>query len=353
MATIERAVDSFQEAALLPDLWPQALDVLAQEFGSRGISLILQSTTLNTLAVSTSIQPFVTSYMSWPAKDPREDRVNPAMHEGFMPDQAYFSSSEIAREPYYQEFLAPRGFGWNAVATLNGNLLISVKRGFSRPAYDGADLQILNATLPWLRSASRTACLTWHSGFKGQLNAFERLNRGAILIDRSGRVLEHNANATFGDGLDVTGGLLCATHPNSRTALQGLLSTILARSGNGKGRGATVAVARTSGRRPWLLDGIPCTDAVRSLHSRAAGLIIVTDLERTPRPAHEVLRLVFGLTRTEAALTEALIGGLSLREAAERLAISEGHARQRMLAIFGKTRTSRQGELIALLAKLF
>jgi hypothetical protein len=34
------------------------------------------------------------------------------------------------------------------------------------------------------------------------------------------------------------------------------------------------------------------------------------------------------------------------------MAISEGHARQRLKIVFNKTSTSRQGELIALLAKL-
>jgi DNA-binding CsgD family transcriptional regulator len=46
------------------------------------------------------------------------------------------------------------------------------------------------------------------------------------------------------------------------------------------------------------------------------------------------------------------VEGLSLRQAAARLSITEGHARQRLKTIFQKTDTSRQGELIALLSKL-
>jgi hypothetical protein len=42
----------------------------------------------------------------------------------------------------------------------------------------------------------------------------------------------------------------------------------------------------------------------------------------------------------------------ALQHAAARLAISEGHARQRLQDIYHKTDTSRQGELVALLAKL-
>jgi DNA-binding CsgD family transcriptional regulator len=114
----------------------------------------------------------------------------------------------------------------------------------------------------------------------------------------------------------------------------------------------TIALPRPSGLRPWLLDGIACTDAVRSLHSHAAALVLVTDLERPLHPSAEVLRQLFGLTPTESKLACALLAGESLQKVSQRLAISEGHARQRLKAIFAKTGTSRQAELTALLAKL-
>ncbi len=101
-----------------------------------------------------------------------------------------------------------------------------------------------------------------------------------------------------------------------------------------------------------VLDGIALTDSVRSLHSRAAALLLITDLERPIQLRTELLGLVFGLTATEARLARNLMAGKSLREAAARLGISEGHARQRLKSIFVKTGTDRQGELIALLAKL-
>jgi DNA-binding CsgD family transcriptional regulator len=350
---IQTAVDSFREAAILPDRWPQALDLLARACDSDGATLVLETTARDSIATSTSVQPFVAEYLASTVCDPREQRCKPRTNEGFMPDQAYFSGSEIASDPYYQEFLAPRGFGWNAVAALHGDLMVSVKRGFSKPAYEGANLQALNELLPWLRGVSRAATLTWHSGFIGQLSAFERIGRGAILIDRSARVLDANACVTFGDGLDVCNGILRLSHPGGRGSLQGFLGAVLAvgeqRPAN---QSTTLAVPRPSGLRPWLLDGVACTDAIRSLHSRAAALVLITDVESTNRPTRAALRELFGLTPMECELARELVVGSSLQESAVRLAISEGHARQRLQAIFCKTGTARQGELIALLAKL-
>jgi DNA-binding CsgD family transcriptional regulator len=351
VASVESAIESLRDAAVLPARWPQALDKLGQALNSDGVTLVLKSTTISSIAVSTTIQPFVPLYMSGSIRDPREQRVNPTFREGFMPDHAYFSAGEIARDPYYQEFLKPHGFGWNATAALQGDLIISVKRAFKRGAYDGAELQSLNTVLPWLRSISRTACMTWHSHFAGQLSAFERLGRGAILLDAKARVLQVNACVQFGDGLDVAAGFLQAPRAADRERLRKFLSALAVPAAASASAPPPLELPRPSGARSWLLDGIACPQAMRSLHSDVAALVLITDLELPVRPNGEALIQLFGLTRTECALASRLATGQSLQEAAAGLSISEGHARQRLKAILYKTRTSRQGELIALLAR--
>jgi DNA-binding CsgD family transcriptional regulator len=67
---------------------------------------------------------------------------------------------------------------------------------------------------------------------------------------------------------------------------------------------------------------------------------------------HEVLQQLFGFTRMESRLAQVLLSGDSLKAAAARLTISEGHARQRLKSMFSKTETSRQSELILLLGRL-
>jgi DNA-binding CsgD family transcriptional regulator len=352
---IETAIESFREAAILPERWPQALDQIARASNSEGATVVLVPTTLAAdVAVSSELRPHIREHLYGPIRDRlREERVQPNLSHPFMPDFAYATEREIARDPYYQEFLAPRGYGWNCTAALTRDMMICVKRGFSSSPYDGPDLQALNAALPWLRAMSRTAYMTWRSRFSGELSAFERCGRGALLLDRRGRVLQANRCVKFGDGLDVVNDRLhaprAAEHQKLQQFLAAVIDNALTRSQPLSG---TIALARPSGRRPWLLDGIACTDAVRSLHSRAAALVLVTDLERPLRPSHETLQQLFDCTPVESRLACALLAGESLQQAATLLAISEGHARQRLKAIFAKTGTSRQAELTALLAKL-
>ena len=63
------------------------------------------------------------------------------------------------------------------------------------------------------------------------------------------------------------------------------------------------------------------------------------------------LRAAYSLSAAEVRLCEVLLHGHSLAEAAIMLDVSQGTVRQRVKIIFQKTRTHRQGELIALLAR--
>ena len=357
MDCIQTAVDSFREAAILPERWPGALDTLARALRADGATLVLKPTRSNFVAFSKGLQPFVPEYLlqylNAGVQDPRDARVDPTLRDGFLTDYDCFTRQEIACDPYYQEFLAPRGLGWHAAAALSEDLIISLKRTVKRGHYDGGDLSLLNTTLPLLRAASRMASIAWRSGLKAELRVFERLHHGAILLDAKARVLLSNACVEFGDGLDVSCGFLQAPRASDRLKLHRFIATLIT---TGKGlvspRAATLALPRPSGLRPWLLEGIACDEAMRSLHSQAAALLLITNVERQLNPAPEVLFQLFALTPMESRLACALLAGESLQQAAARLAISEGHARQRLKTIFAKTGTSRQGELTALLSKL-
>ena len=350
MTSVQDAIENFREAAVFPERWPAALDSIASSLRSEGATLLVAPTRAHLVEVSTALKPFVVEHFKLPFADPRESRVTPRLDQGFMADHAYFSPQEIARDPYYQEFLVPRGFGWNASACLDGGLLICLKRGAKSGPYEPDDISELDSTLPWMRAASRAAALTWRSQFTGQLKAFERLGRGAILIDIGGRVLECNACVRFGDGLDAPAGYLQAAHSADRVKLQRFLAAIT--SSPPSTTQTTLVLPRPSGLRPLLLDGIPCTEGLRSLHSSAAALLLITDIDLPARIDRSLLREMFSLTHTEAALAREITAGRSLREAAQRLSISEGHARQRLKQIFLKTETSSQMELVALLGRL-
>lgn len=82
-------------------------------------------------------------------------------------------------------------------------------------------------------------------------------------------------------------------------------------------------------------------------------LIVVRNLsERSEAGTIADLATAFGLTPAEQRLCQVLLLGHSLKEAADMLAVTSETARQRLKAIFQKTDTHKQSELIALLGRL-
>jgi DNA-binding CsgD family transcriptional regulator len=216
---------------------------------------------------------------------------------------------------------------------------------------DAAAPSILDG-LAWLRYASHAASTPSGAGLFGQLSAFEQVGRAALLVDSQSRVLEFNAHVRFGDGLQLSRGVLQAPMLADRQRLQRFIAAVLGAEEQHSPTSAMLTLPRPSGLRPWLIDGIGCMGVLPGVPKRVAALLLITDVERPARVSCELLIELFGLTITEARLACGLAAGKSLQDVSAEMGISEGHARQRLKIVFNKTSTSRQGELIALLAKL-
>jgi len=78
---------------------------------------------------------------------------------------------------------------------------------------------------------------------------------------------------------------------------------------------------------------------------------LITDPERQPLASKDVLMQAYKLTRKEALLAAKLFEGKSLDQAAQELAITYETARTHLRRIFSKTGTSRQAQLILLIAR--
>lgn len=77
--------------------------------------------------------------------------------------------------------------------------------------------------------------------------------------------------------------------------------------------------------------------------------MVFSDPERNPPSMVASLMQSYGLTRAEARLTETLAAGASLHDASDQLNVSINTLRTQLCAVFTKTDTRRQSELLRLL----
>jgi DNA-binding CsgD family transcriptional regulator len=104
-----------------------------------------------------------------------------------------------------------------------------------------------------------------------------------------------------------------------------------------------------SGQRPLIMNFVPVP--VLSEDGPHSVLLLI-DLDATPLPTTSCLEQIFRLTPAEARLALLLVGGDTVNEVAERLHLSVATVRTQLKAVFEKTHTHRQAELVVLVSRL-
>ena len=103
---------------------------------------------------------------------------------------------------------------------------------------------------------------------------------------------------------------------------------------------------------PWLLaDAMPVTSFGSDLFNAGRIVLVLTDLTLLSVPDETRLSLVFSLTAAEAKLAKTLASGHGIDAAADSLRVNRETARSQLKAVFAKTNTRRQAELVALVAR--
>lgn len=190
-------------------------------------------------------------------------------------------------------------------------------------------------------------------------SALDLMGRPLFLFRADGKLLRMNSKAralvSYNDGLRVRNSHLEAGRPTETARIrESVRKTFTWDDKQHLSVPTFVAVNRPSGCRPFILwiapigSGIPQKDEERR---RLAGIVVI-DPDASPRNLDQVLREVLGLTSAEVRLANALLRGDDLTGAAERFGVSRNTVRSQLQSIFGKTGTSRQGELVRLLTQL-
>jgi len=350
-------IDEFVAASFAPGRWPAVLDDIACAADAEGATLIFGRSTPHSVAVSQSITAVVRDYFETrTVDDPREDRVVAGPGDGFLTDFDFFTQEEIDRDPFYQDFLRPNGFAWHGVALLSWRhvpTLLSLKRTIRQGPYEERELRSLDRVVPYLRGAA-TAAAAAHAGLlQHRLDAYASDGLHVIALDRRGRPIENGAAVPLVDGIEVRDGRLRASHAGDQAALEAAIALALApERPSRKPPPRRVPLRRRSGRWPLMVEIVPLLDRPHLSALEPAALLLVDDLDQDWSPELRALRDLFQLTRREAELAAGIACGDSLAATAEQMRISRAHARQRLKAVFRKTGTHRQAELVSLLARL-
>ena len=162
----------------------------------------------------------------------------------------------------------------------------------------------------------------------------------------SSKVVAANALADELDERIVTRGF-------DRIALDHLSADALLSEALDDARAGTVRsipLPATDTHRAMIVYLLPITGAGHDIFAAAKSLMLVTDVTAPEAPTQELLAGLFDLTPAEARVARALASGLPLDRVAAEFGLSVQTIRNQLAAVFHKTGTSRQVELLRLIA---
>ena len=356
-------LDCLYEAPLEPKGWVSFVRTLERSLDG-GIAVLCIPTPSNEVpgslvAPSLELQ-FVESYAeTWFRCDPWLREANAlsvgdvVVHEGWVGGQPLIETS------FYQEWMQPQGLLPDLLLGGVGDrdahrppsLIRVFQRSDTRPGKQA--LGLLRALMPHLRRALRThfASVRLDAERDALAAAAERLPLGLIVIDRRYRVHVTNRCAdrllARRDGIVLDRDGLHAVRPEDDARLRRVLADAFEDTQRLEAGGALL-LERSAGLRPLRASVSRVPSRGRDGSEVALAVVFVSDPEAEVQLPADALSRFHGLTSAESALVRELANGRSLQEAAGRLKITEGTARQRLVQVFEKTGTGRQSALVRL-----
>ena len=351
------AEQEFAEAGLDPTRWVTALDSLAAATGSFGAVLLpLTGDTLPNVPYTENVSMVMDTYFrdGWHLQDERMSTVPTLLERGVADDFDGHSADEIAKHPFYQEFLAPHKLRWYAgikVACGDDLWAVALQRTIDQGPFSAEEKEELARVSSRLSTGAAIARALSAAAASGALEAFEMSGTAVVLLNRHGHVFKANASAErlLVDDIRILKGQLTAKDTRATVALNRSLHNLLWRPTGGLA--APIALPRAS-RRPLLAYPARLSDSTANALGDCQAMIILIDPDARPPTPVINLRTAFRLTEAEAKLATQLALGESLEKVADQFGIGKETARSQLKSIFTKLGVHRQGELVAVLAKL-
>lgn len=361
-------IDGIYAAAVDRAMWPQVVDDLRTAYRCRAAGFYVAELALGAVDIlgmrgidDDQIRVYVDRYLC----DNPWSHTPELQKEGFLRterslDEYHRDAGHYRRTALFNEWMKPQDFihtlGVNVLCEHATQVKLFVYRAQSEGMYEGRDAMELRRFVPHLRNAVNVArrLETLNARLDAVHDVLDRIPVGVMFLDHMGQLVQANRKAAglfeAGNVLRLEDGMIHAQRPLEARRLARLIRAALHGWKDADDLPAAVEILRP-GRRPLSVTAIPLTrhSEGRWFSPRLAAALIVADPDAEPLMSEEWLRRRYGLTPREAALTQSLASGLTLRRAAEANEVSYETARWYLKQVFQKTRVTRQSELIRLL----
>ena len=355
---LQAVEDIFANAATDASLWSNAIQTVSEQTESVG-ALILPVTGQGFpfVPASEGIAGATEIYFrdGWSERDIRYSPLKSLLDGNVIDDLDFISPEEMKRAPYYQEFLAPTGLRWFGgipVRVDDQVWCLSIQRGIAQDPFSPEEKEKLKQLSRRLSSAAALARALGFAASSAALEAFDLSHAAVLLLNSKGEVVRTNraADRLLGGDLQLRQGRICTSDQAANDALSRALRELLWKTSGGSLLPPVMLPRRD--RRPLLAYPVKMSQLSASYFAECQAAIVLVDTDARRRTPEATLRGAFHLTHAEARLASQLASGDPLDIICDQLGIAKETGRNQLKSVFAKTGTSRQAELVLLIASM-
>jgi DNA-binding CsgD family transcriptional regulator/PAS domain-containing protein len=351
------------EATLDPAQWRGLLEEMCRVVGASGASLRQNGVRTTDVPYTRSMEELTAQYFreGWQARDTRLRKLQsihlraPVFHDFHV-----FGNDELRTlsrtDPFFNDFLGKGNLKWSAWIQFRSGKspwLIGFQRNEREGQFEQHEISMLQPLYRSLEEAAALSDAISKSVLSGVMDAFDSIEKPAIAFDRTGRVIRANSAAcgVFDEDIRVRNGRLVLSDSKAKQRLEHLFEAVSALEDIEPIAAHPILV--TSGhKRPRVFRLLSVPAAARSPFLGARTILTISEPRKGQTLSPDLLRLFLDLNPAQARLASHLASGGSLDEASTTLQLSRETLRSQLKVLFAKTRTKRQGELIAMLHRL-
>lgn len=358
---LEGVAGRLGDVVLDPACWPLFMDDICAAVGATGAAMLQSDIRTEDIPRTDSISEyFIKTYFptNLHLTDIRAARGVPLMHAGVdvITDADLFETeAEMLRDPLYAT-LGEFGLKWfAAIGFRAGPALwaLTIQRSPKEGMFDAGEVKALSTLSARLTEAATLSTVVGRSALSGVTSALDLIQTAAIAVGRFGGVIGMNsrAEACLGDDLAIRNNRLTLRDRQANADLTRLIDQ-LDHSSDLLPVASMPIVMRRADQRPIVIQMQAVPPAARSPFLGARAVLLIRDLEGSAAFDQALLAATFELTPAQVRLATQIARGDSIEDAARQAGIALSTARNQLKAIFQKTGTHRQAELVALLHKV-
>ena len=356
-------ISAVYDAAIESSLWESAIERVAEFVGGAGGGLFCKDVG----AMHASIPHRVGFQMPLPVA--LFQQIYPAAEGHFLGDLEQpiattdlMSSSELTASELYRQWAEPQGLVDFLSAVVERSTISAAIFGVFRHRRNGLVNDHARRQMKLIAPHIRRAVLIGRMfEFKAAevatfVDTLDGLSAGMYLVDADGRLIHANAAGhallAESDILRSLGGRLVAREAQIDRSLR----EVFAAAGQGDAalgtRGIAVPLSGRDGER-YIAHALPLTSGARSragVVSTAAAALFVRKASLAVPSASQAIGSAFKLTPTELRVLMAIVEVGGVPEVASAFGIADTTVRTHVTHLFEKTGTSRQADLVKLVA---